>query len=204
MMLSEPQSSEGLVGAGGSSSHGDTHTRLFQFPSPQTSPQCCGVVSGHGPWLLQEWLIRDSKTEAPMSSVTQPWDIFAIPLSYLGQPSSPWAGNTQEHESRRRDTGSLWKAGCHTIQHEGMDFPLQNGVCSNLILLILKEVKVGDLLAIKKKKTQTCKNFFSKYTHTFILWNYPITYLGAICPFITLSYLLTLITLYLITFITLT
>ena len=65
-------------------------------------------------------MIQNSKTEAPMSLVTQPWDIFAIPLGYLGQPSFTVAGNTQGCESRRRDTGSLWKAACHTILHEGI------------------------------------------------------------------------------------
>ena len=99
--------------------HTHTHTHgSFRFLPHR--PLHGAVVSGHGPRLLREWVIQDSKTEAPMSLVNQPWYIFAIPLGYPGQPSFTVAGNTQGCESRRRDAGSLWKAACHTLLHKGI------------------------------------------------------------------------------------
>ena len=37
-------------------------------------------------------------------------------------PNSVWDGNTQEHESRRKESGAILEAGCLVVQHEGSDF----------------------------------------------------------------------------------
>lgn len=168
-MLSKPQSSEGLVGAGGiqfhHGSHGDRHThtphtRLFQFPSPQTSPRCCRVVSGHDSWLLR---VSDPghQDRSPMSW----WPSLGIFLQFLlvteASPHSLWLGT---HRGVSPGGGRrVCLEGCLSHNPTWRNFTLQNGVCSNLVFLILKEVKIRWPVGYKKEKhthTQTWKKFF--------------------------------------------